>query len=114
MPKINILQLIGSFHQGGSERQAVQLVKLLQNNEKYDVFVACLNNEGVLREEIEQIGYKNFPEFPLNSFYDANMIRQIRRCAKFLRENDIKIVQSSDFLHKCFRNDGGRIGSRSC
>ncbi len=109
MPKINILQLIGSFHQGGSERQAVQLVKLLHNNEKYRVFVACLNKEGVLRGEIEELGYKNFLEFSLNSFYDANMIRQLRRCAKFLRENDIKIVQSSDFYTNVFGMTAGAL-----
>ena len=102
MSKINILQLIGSFHQGGSERQAIQLVKLLHKNEKFKVFVACLNDEGVLREEIEKIGYIDFPEFPLDSFYDANMIRQLRLCAKFLRENEIKIIQSSDFYTNVF------------
>ena len=29
----NVLQLIGSFHQGGSERQAVQLCRILQKTE---------------------------------------------------------------------------------
>ena len=109
MPKINVLQLIGSFHQGGSERQAVQLVKLLDKNERYKVFVACLNDEGVLRDEIEKIGYIDFPEFPLNSFYDANMIRQLRLCAKFLRESEIKIIQASDFYTNVFGMIAGAL-----
>jgi len=100
--KINVLQLIGSFHQGGSERQAVQLVRLLNEERTYRVFVACLDREGVLRGEIEQLGYTDFPEFPLSSFYDANVFRQLRRCAKFLREKNINIIQTSDFYTNIF------------
>ncbi|MBA2620615.1 MAG: glycosyltransferase [Acidobacteria bacterium] len=100
--KINVLQLIGSFHQGGSERQAVQLVRLLHDEGTYRVFIACLDKSGVVRGEIEQLGYTDFPEFPLTSFYDRNMFRQLRRCAKFLRECDIKIVQTSDFYTNIF------------
>ena len=100
--KTNMLQLIGSFHSGGSERQAVGLVRLLNNEKNCRVFVACLNKEGVLREEIEQLGFTDFPEFPLTSFYDANMLRQLRRCAAFLRENQIDIIQSGDFYTNVF------------
>lgn len=100
--KINVLQFVGSFHQGGSERQAVQLIRLLHEEGTHRVFVACLDKTGVLRGEIERLGFADFPEFPLTSFYDANMFRQLRRCAKFLRENDIKIIQTSDFYTNIF------------
>lgn len=100
--KINILKLIGSFHTGGSERQAVQLVHLLNQQKNCRVFVACLNKEGVLRQEVEDLGFTDFPEFPLTSFYDANFLRQLRRCAKFLRENEIDIIQTSDFYTNIF------------
>ncbi len=100
--KINVLQFIGSFHQGGSERQAVQLIRLLHDEGTYRVFVACLDKTGVLRQEIERLGFADFPEFPLASFYDANMFRQLRKCAKFLRESDINIVQTSDFYTNIF------------
>lgn len=100
--KINVLQFVGSFHQGGSERQAVQLIRLLHDDGTYRVFVACLDKTGVLRAEIERLGFAAFPDFPLTSFYDANMFRQLRRCAKFLRENRIKIIQTSDFYTNIF------------
>lgn len=100
--KINVLQLVGSFHQGGSERQAVQLARLLHDEGTHRVFVACLDKSGVLRGEIERLDLADVPEFPLTSFYDANMIRQLRRCAKFLRKNDIKIIQTSDFYTNVF------------
>lgn len=100
--KINVLQLIGSFYTGGSERQAVQLVRLLSQQKNCRVFVACLNKEGVLRQEIEDLGVTDFPEFPLTSFYDANFLRQLRRLVKFLRENEIDIIQTSDFYTNIF------------
>ena len=100
--KPRILQFINSFHTGGSERQAAQLARLLKQENSYELFVACLNGEGVLRAEIEQLGIKNIPEFPLTSFYDANFLRQIMRFAGFLRNNQIQIVQSSDFYTNVF------------
>lgn len=107
--KTKILQLIGSFHSGGSERQAVQLVRLLKQEKTGEVFVACLDKRGVLLEEIERLGCTDFPEFPLTSFYDANFPSQLRRCAEFLRENKIEIIQTSDFYTNVFGMLAGRL-----
>ncbi|MGB7210830.1 MAG: glycosyltransferase [Pyrinomonadaceae bacterium] len=98
----SVLHLIPSFHQGGSEQQAVQLVKLLQADGTYCVHVACLEKEGVLLDEIETAGLTDIPEFRLNSFYDANMVRQLRRCSKFIRDNKIDIIQTHDFYTNIF------------
>jgi L-malate glycosyltransferase len=98
----NVLHLIPSFHQGGSEQQAVQLVKLLQAEGTYRVHVACLEKDGVLLSEIETAGFTDIPEFRLNSFYDANMVRQLKRCSEFIRDNKIEIVQTHDFYTNIF------------
>lgn len=98
----NVLQFIGSFHQGGSERQAVQLARLLREDESVNVFAATLNNEGVLQTEIERLNLPEIPEFKLNSFYDANFLKQLKKCAKFLRENKIEIVHTHDFYTNIF------------
>ncbi len=100
--KKNVLQLIGSFHQGGSERQAVGLTGLLHEDTAYNVFIAVLNDEGILREEVEHFGFKTFPEFRLTSFYDVNFLRQLRNCVKFLRENKIEIIHTHDFYTNVF------------
>jgi glycosyltransferase involved in cell wall biosynthesis len=100
--KKNVLQIVSSFHQGGSERQAVQLIRLLNEEGSYRIFVACLNGEGVLRGEIEKLGFTNIAEFPLKSFYDVNMVRQLRRCTRFIRDNNIEIVQTHDFYTNVF------------
>jgi glycosyltransferase involved in cell wall biosynthesis len=98
----NVLHLIGSFHQGGSERQALQLAGLLKEDKTFNVFLAVLNKKGVLLEEAEGAGFREIPEFPLNSFYDANFLFQLRKCARFLRENNIEIVHTHDFYTNVF------------
>jgi glycosyltransferase involved in cell wall biosynthesis len=98
----NVLQFIGSFHQGGSERQAVQLTRLLAEDKTFRPVVATLDGAGVLRGEVEQLNLGDIPEFALTSFFNANMVRQVRRCAKFIKENDIKIVHTHDFYTNIF------------
>lgn len=100
--KKRVLQFIGSFHQGGSERQAVSLTRLLKNEDSFEVFAATLNNDGVLRTEIDKAGLPEIPEFPLTSFFNANFVRQLRRCAKYLRDNKIDIVHTHDFYTNVF------------
>jgi glycosyltransferase involved in cell wall biosynthesis len=98
----NVLQLVGSFHQGGSERQAVQLTRLLHASGRYRVHVACLNPRGVLRQELERLDLGPITEYPLNSFYDRNAVHQFRRFRAFLREKKIDLLQTHDFYTNVF------------
>ena len=98
----NVLQFIGSFHQGGSERQAVQLARLLQADGRVNVQLATLENDGVLREEAEKLGFGAIPEFKLTSFYNVNFVKQLLRCASFLREKKIDVVHTHDFYTNIF------------
>lgn len=100
--KKRVLQFIGGFHQGGSERQAVALSRLLRTDGTFDVFAATLNNEGVLVGEMEAAGFSNIPEFRLDSFFDANFVRQVRRCASYLSDEKIDIVHTHDFYSNVF------------
>lgn len=100
--KPNVLQLIDSFIQGGTERQMVQLTRLLRESENYSVHVACLNGSGVLRGEIERLGLGDIPEFPLTSFYNVNMILQLRRFAALLSRLKIEIIHTHDFYTNIF------------
>lgn len=100
--KQNVLQLIGSFHTGGSERQAVQLSKLLIEDGHFRVFLACLNPEGALRSEVEKFYRAEIAAFPLTSFYDRNFLTQIRRFRLFIKENQIGLIHSHDFYTNVF------------
>jgi glycosyltransferase involved in cell wall biosynthesis len=108
MPR-NVLQLVGSFHQGGSERQAVQLTRLLAESGRYRVRVACLDPRGVLRGEVERLGLGEVPEYALNSFYDRQALAQLRRFAAFLRAERIALVQTHDFYSNVFGMAGAAL-----
>src|SRR4051794_32494984 len=105
----NILQLIGSFREGGSERQAIQLARLLKEEGRYRVHLACLDASGALRDEVERLGFGEIPEFRLSSFYDRNTVRQIRRFARWLRERNIALVHTHDFYSNIFGITGAAL-----
>lgn len=101
--------MVSSFNQGGSERQAIQLARLLKESGRYEVRLACLDGRGVLREEAERLGFGEIPEYGLNSFYDRNMMTQLRRFAQFLRRNEISILQTHDFYTNVFGMTAARM-----
>lgn len=107
--KANVLQLVDSFRQGGTERQAVQLTKLLRESGRFNVTVACLNGDGALRAEIERLGIGEIAEFPLNNFYDANFARQLRRLRALLREREIHVLHAHDFYTNIFGMFAGAL-----
>ena len=94
--------MIDSFEQGGSERQALQLVRQLHESERCRVRLACLQNKGSLRGEADRLGLGEIPEYPLTSFYDRNFVTQLRRLARFLKENQIDVVHTHDFYTNIF------------
>jgi glycosyltransferase involved in cell wall biosynthesis len=99
--KPNVLQIISSFHQGGSERQGVQTTRLLGETGRYRVHLACLDPTGPLRAEADRLGLQ-IPSFPLTSFYDRNMVVQLRRFVRYLRVHKIDVVQTYDFYTNVF------------
>jgi glycosyltransferase involved in cell wall biosynthesis len=107
--RYNALQLIGSFHQGGSERQAVQLTRLLLASGRCNVSVATLDRSGVLLDEINRLGFNDIPEFRLNSFYDLHAARQVRRFAQYLKKHEIDVVHTHDFYTNIFGMAGAAL-----
>jgi len=105
--KPNVLLFIDSFTQGGTERQTIQLTRLLQDTGRYNIHLACLSEKGVLRGEVDALGFRDIPEFPLNSFYGPNTVVQIRRLVSFLREYEIDLVETHDFYTNIFGITGG-------
>lgn len=100
--KQKVLQFIGSFHEGGSERQAVQLCSLLKDEGSFQVFAATLDRSGSLLNEIGSLKLGEIPEYKLTSFYDANFIKQAKKCAEFIRRNEIDVVHTHDFYTNIF------------
>lgn len=97
-----VLQLIGSFNQGGSERQAVQLARLLKDDGRMQVLLATMRKEGPLLEEASAYGFDDVPEFRIGSFFSPGFINGVRRAAKFVRQNQIEVIHSHDFYTNVF------------
>jgi L-malate glycosyltransferase len=104
-----VLQLIDSFHQGGSERQALHLARLLCNNKRFAVRLAALNPEGSLRQEVDDLDLGDIPSFPLSSFYDRNAINQLRRLVAWLKSSRIRILHTHDFYTNIFGMAAGAL-----
>ena len=100
--RYNALQLIGNFHSGGTERQAVQLTRLLVESGRCNVSVATLERDGALLPEIKRLGFNDIPEFRLNSFYDLHAVRQVRRFAQYLKQHEIDVLHAHDFYTNIF------------
>jgi glycosyltransferase involved in cell wall biosynthesis len=90
-----VLHLITSFEIGGTERQAVELLKRL-DAKRYDVRLAVLRNEGQFYDEIRS-RFSNVPEFPLTSFYNANALRQLARLRRLMVRQKIDLLHAHDF-----------------
>jgi glycosyltransferase involved in cell wall biosynthesis len=100
--KPNVLFIIDSFEQGGSERQAMQLLRQLHESGRCRVHLACLQNRGSLRAEADQLGIGKIHEYSLNSFYDLNFAKQLRRLVSFIKENEIDVVHTHCFYTNIF------------
>jgi len=107
--KAAVLQLIDSFNQGGSERQALQLTRLLAQSGKFEVHLAALSPAGSLRATIEDLDLGEIPSFPLNNFYDANAVRQLSRFVQWLKTARISVLHTHDFYTNVFGMTAGAL-----
>lgn len=100
--KKRVLQLTGSFRNGGSERQAVALARGLREHSEVEVYLATLDLDGPLRSEALSAGFTEIPEFKLNSFFDLNFVKQVRRCAALIKEQQVDLIHTHDFYTNVF------------
>lgn len=112
--KPNVLFIIDSFEQGGSERQALQLLRQLHESGRVNVRLACLQDKGSLKIEAEQLGIGEIHEYPLTSFYDLNFLKQLRRLVRYVKENRIEVVHTHCFYTNIFGMIGGWLARVPC
>ena len=105
--KPNVLFIIDSFEQGGSERQALQLLRQLHESGQVRVRLACLQDRGSLKQEAEQLGIGEIHEYPLTSFYDLNFVKQLGRLVSYVKEHKIDVVHTHCFYTNIFGMTGG-------
>src|SRR5882724_11388613 len=107
--KPNVLFIIDSFEQGGSERQALQLLTQLHESGRVNVRLACLQDKGSLKADAERLGIGDIYEYPLTSFYDLNFAKQIRRLVSYIKENQIDVVHTHCFYTNIFGMTGAYL-----
>lgn len=97
-----VLHIIDSFESGGTERQAIQLVRLLHASGRCEVQLACLQHKGLLRAQADKLGLGEIVEYPLTSFYDANFVKQLQKLRRYLIEHQIDVVHTHCFYTNIF------------
>jgi L-malate glycosyltransferase len=100
MVRIKVLIFINSFRAGGSERQALEVIKRL-DRAKFEPVVACFQEEGPLLSELPtDIG--KIHTFPLESFFSWSAFKQGKEFSKLIRQGGIQIIQCFDFYSNLF------------
>jgi glycosyltransferase involved in cell wall biosynthesis len=89
-----------SFIHGGTERQFVQALRLLDRN-RFELSVGCLKKRGPFLAEVESLGLPVF-EFPIRSLVGLDTARWFFRLVKFLRAERIDVVHAFDFYTGVF------------
>ncbi len=91
---IRLAEFANGFWLGGGE---VQLVELLRNlPDHYAVSVAALEANGPLLEGVLEMGYSPAVFELRGSAFGLNTLLQIKRFARWLRENRIQLVHAHD------------------
>src|SRR6266550_1249790 len=107
--KPKVLFIIDSFEQGGSERQALQLLTQLHESGRVNVRLACLQDKGSLKADAERLGIGEIHEYPLTSFYDLNFAKQLRRLTSYIKENQIDVLHTHCFYTNIFGMSGAYL-----
>ena len=98
--KPRVMLFTDSFIHGGTERQFVQALRLL-DREKYDVRVGCLKRRGPFLAEVEAMGLP-VHEFPITSLKRWSTVVWFDRLMKFFKAERIDIVHAFDFYTNLF------------
>jgi L-malate glycosyltransferase len=103
-----VLHVINSFHRGGTEGQAVQLVRLLREHAGHEIMLACLDDRGPLQKDLGS----EVPEtlvYPLTSLHDRNTASQLWRMASTLHARKVDVVHTHDVYSNIFGIPAARL-----
>ena len=83
MSKIRVLVFTNSFRIGGSERQAVELIKRV-DPARFEIIVACFQKDGPLLKELP-LAISQLHEFPLVGFFHPSTAGHAFRFIRLLK-----------------------------
>lgn len=98
--QIRLLKLVTLFGFGGTERQVMNLAKMLDRS-RFELRFGCLKRWGHFLDEIDQHQIP-LSEYSIDSLYNAGTVRQQLRLAGDLRRQRTQIVHSYNFYANVF------------
>ena len=82
---------------------------MLSAEGEFEVKLATLEKKGSLLEEAVDAGFREIPEYKLNSFLSFGFFSQLWNCRRYLRENEISLIHTHDFYTNVFGMFAGRL-----
>lgn len=98
---------IQSLELGGSEKQCVEMARLLARN-GFAVTVGCMRRTGPLRRKIAEAGLE-LVEFPVGSLLRPSTLVQLLRLTRFMRSRKFDVVQANDLYANLFAVPAARL-----
>ena len=99
-PRARVMLFTDSFIHGGTERQLVETLRLLDRS-KYELFVGCLKRRGPFLSDVEDMGIP-IVEYPTTSLRHRSTLVWMGKLVDFLRSQKIDLVHSFDYYTNLF------------
>jgi glycosyltransferase involved in cell wall biosynthesis len=96
-----VLIFTNSFRIGGSERQAVELIKQFHHHPRLDILVACFEAAGALAQGLP-MSLRDVHAFPLKAFHHPSTLLTAVRFLRLLRRVRPDVVLCFDFYSNVF------------
>jgi len=116
-PQVSVAVFLTRFEPGGTERQMIELVRLLDPS-RFTVHVACFDKRGAWLPRVAERA-ASIAEFPVRGFAHPGTMPTLLRFARWCRRERIEVLQTCDFYANIFGLPGAalagvpvRIGSR--
>ncbi|HEX5314268.1 MAG TPA: glycosyltransferase [Gammaproteobacteria bacterium] len=110
--RLRLLTFMTLFGIGGTEKQVVNLSKLL-DRERFALRFGCLKRWGELLEEVEREGFV-IDEYPIMRLYGREAMRQQWRFARALARDRVQIMHSYNFYANVFSIPAARMARVPC
>jgi glycosyltransferase involved in cell wall biosynthesis len=110
--KVRLLKFLTVLGVGGTEKQVIELSRRI-DSERYEMGFACLRRSGHLLAELLSRGV-TVDEYPIQSFFKLNFLRQQWRFFRQIRRDRVQIVHSYNFYANVFCVPAAKLAGVPC
>lgn len=106
-PPAKVMLFTDTFNLGGTERQMVQSLRLLDRS-KYQLLAGCMRRTGPFLSEVEAMGIP-VVEWRIPSLGSVRCLIQMVKLARFLRRERVDLVHAFDYYTDLFAVPAARL-----